>query len=311
MSRVRTPVAFFVFNRPELTARVFERIRQAQPERLFLVCDGPRASQPEDGLKVESVRQVVAQVDWPCEVECNFSDANLGCRHRVASGLNWVFERVEEAIILEDDTLPDPSFFRFCQELLARYRDDLRVMHVGGCNLAAPHMRIRESYWFTRHAWIWGWATWRRAWKHYDFMMETWEERLAVVERTFSSRWERQFWFSAWDECRRNPESANTWDFPWMFSVRAVNGLAVLPTVNLIENIGFGESATHTAACSSACRLPAAQWVQKRPTSRVAGNRFYDELLTRVYSGDALGFVADVYSHLRLFHNSWGIWRRS
>jgi hypothetical protein len=292
---ISTPVAFFVFNRPELTSRVFERIRQAQPTKLFVVCDGARQDRPEDEAKVAAVREIVSRVDWPCEVKRNYAESNMGCRQRVASGLNWVFAQVEEAIILEDDTLPDSSFFPFCQELLKRYRDDPRVMHIGGCNLAAPHMKLRESYWFTRHAWIWGWATWRRAWKLYDFEMRTWEDRLPLLERTFACRWERQYWLSSWQECRLDPKKANTWDFPWMYSVRASDGLAILPRVNLIENIGIGADATHTTDENLAGSLALPAEKVSFPLVHPSGMNiapFRDNVFTAVRGGGAMGSMA-------------------
>ena len=123
-----TPVAFLIFNRPETTARVFEAIRRVRPPKLLVVADGPRSDREGENEKCRAARSVIERVDWPCEVITNYADTNLGCRTRISSGLDWVFANVDEAIILEDDCLPDPSFFPFCEELLARYRDDDRIM---------------------------------------------------------------------------------------------------------------------------------------------------------------------------------------
>src|SRR5712692_5523584 len=144
-----TPVALIIFNRPETTARVFAEIAKARPSRLLLVADGPRLDHPEDVEKCTATRAIVEQVDWPCEVLTNFSEANLGCKMRPVSGINWVFENVEEAIILEDDCLPHPSFFPFCQELLERYRDDQRVMMIGGTNLLGEWRTGAQNYFFS------------------------------------------------------------------------------------------------------------------------------------------------------------------
>src|SRR4051812_24867462 len=138
-----------VFNRPDLTERVFQAIRAARPKRLLVVADGPRNDAERE--RCDATRAVI-KVDWDCELETNYSDANLGCKRRVGSGISWVFERCEDAIILEDDTLPSPSFFPFCQELLRRYRDDERVMCICGMNLVPePKARGPETYYFSRY----------------------------------------------------------------------------------------------------------------------------------------------------------------
>ncbi len=298
---METPVVFIVFSRPEVTAQVFARIRSARPARLHVICDGPRPHKPDDAAKVAAVRAIIDRgVDWPCHLVRDYSEHNLGCRDRIATGLNRVFEQVEEAIILEDDCLPDPSFFGFCGELLARYRHDERVLHIGGTNLAAGHIRTSDSYWFTHHAWIWGWATWRRAWRRYDFTMRTWDERRAALHASFASPWERQYWLSTWEPVRRDPVAANTWGFPWMYTVRALGGLSILPTRNLVENLGFGVDSTHTHADVARLRTPTAATGALRHPARLTVSRYRDELITRVYAGAPVGFVANLRARLRL-----------
>ncbi len=296
-----TPVVFFVFNRPEVTRQVFARIRDARPARLHVVCDGPRPTRPADAEKVAAVRAIVDQgVDWPCQLVRDYAAENLGCRDRVASGLDRVFAEVEEAIILEDDCLPDPSFFGFCSELLARYRHDERIMHIGGTNLAAGRIRTADSYWFTHHAWIWGWATWRRAWQRYDFTMRTWDERRAALAATFASAWERQYWLSTWEPVQRDLAAANTWGFPWMYSVRSAGALAILPTANLVENIGIGVDSTHMREDAARLRTPTAAAGALRHPTRVSAHPGRDELFTRVYAGDRFDLRANLRSRLRL-----------
>src|SRR5215831_13781675 len=162
------PVALFVFNRPKLTATVYERIRAARPRRLLVVADGPRPFRPEDRQLCRATRQIVSAPDWACELLTNFADENLGCGRRMSSGLDWVFQQCSEAIILEDDCVPCESFFSFCSEMLNRYREDARIMHVSGNNFQDGRTRGRGSYFFSRYTLSWGWATWRRAWSHYD-----------------------------------------------------------------------------------------------------------------------------------------------
>src|SRR3954453_1153033 len=165
---LETAVALLLFRRPEETARVFERIREARPRKLFLVADGPRPGNEEDAQGCEQARAVVERVDWPCDVVRDFADENLGLKKRIPRGLHRVFGEAPEAIILEDDCLPHPSFFRYCAELLERYRDDERVMMISGDNFQGGRRRTPDSYYFSRYVHSWGWATWRRAWQHFD-----------------------------------------------------------------------------------------------------------------------------------------------
>ena len=171
--RQDVPVALFLFNRPDATAAVFERIRGARPKTLLLIADAPRVSRPEDVQKCLAARAVVSRIDWPCEVVTNYAETNLGCRRRLSSGLDWVFQLVPEAIVLEDDCLPDPTFFRFCEVMLDRYRDEASVMHIGGNNFR-DGPSCADGYRFSRYTFTWGWATWRRAWQHYDVHMSAW-----------------------------------------------------------------------------------------------------------------------------------------
>jgi hypothetical protein len=244
-----TPVVLFLFRRPAQTQHVFEAIQQARPPRLFLIADGPRTD--DERALCEQTRAVVAKVDWPCEVTTNYSDTNLGLRTRLASGISWVFEQVEEAIFLEDDCLPNPTFFRFCAELLERYREEPRVMHISGdCFVDVPDPAT--SYYFTLYAHVWGWASWRRAWAFYDANLTRWSDlstRRKILEQC-GTRSERQFWKKTLDAVRAN--EIHTWDYQWTFSLMLHDALAINPCRNLVRNIGFGHEATHTTDIGSA-----------------------------------------------------------
>ncbi len=247
--QLKTPVAFLIFNRPDTTAQVFEAIRQARPSKLLVVADGPRTHKPDDEAKCQTARSIVEQIDWPCEIFKNYSDVNMGCRERVSSGLDWVFSNVEEAIILEDDCLPDLTFFRFCEELLAKYRFDARVMMISGDNFQfRRRKRTPYSYYFSRYAHIWGWASWRRAWNQYDVTMQMWPEIRdgAWLIDLFGNRRLVNYWRRIYENVFNG--KINTWDYQWSFSCRVQNGLVILPNSNLISNIGFYTDATHTAA---------------------------------------------------------------
>ena len=243
---LRTPVAFLIFNRPETTATVFAAIAKARPATLLVVADGPRASRHGEEELCAATRAVIDRVDWPCRVLTNFSDDNLGCRRRVSSGIDWVFSLVEEAIFLEDDCLPDPTFFPFCEQMLERYRDDPRVMHIGGTNFQGAARVSEESYYFSRHVHVWGWASWRRAWRHYDVGMSawTWARATGRVADILTTPLERRAFTPLFDRVARG--EIDTWDTQWTLACRVQNGLSIVPSRNLVSNIGFGGGATHT-----------------------------------------------------------------
>jgi hypothetical protein len=251
---LRTAVAFFIFKRPATTLRVFDAIAQARPPRLFVIADGPRTA--EDIAQCNAARAIVEQIDWPCEVKTNYAEANMGLKRRFDSGLRWLFDQVEEAIILEDDCLPDPSFFRFCEELLERYRDDERIMHISGDNFLYGKSPRTVSYYFSRYPHIWGWATWRRAWRYYDTEMTAWIGAVDknVFLRQFDDPRERLFWRETWDKVCTGV--INTWDYQWTFACLSRAGLCINPSHNLVANIGFGAGATHTVGTADHVENP-------------------------------------------------------
>jgi hypothetical protein len=220
--RFSTPILLTAFNRPDNAARVFDEIRKIRPKQLFWAVDGPRKDRPGEDALCKKTQDIIKRVDWECEVKTLFRTENLGCGYAVAKAIDWFFENVEEGIIFEDDDLPDPTFFRFCQELLEYYRDDRRIMHISGDNFQHGKKRGDASYYFSRYTHIWGWATWRRAWKYYDYK---------YISRT-------------------------TYDKAWLRSVHDQKGLAVLPNVNLVSNIGYGGDSTHTSGDSPFSDMP-------------------------------------------------------
>ena len=246
-----TPVILLIFNRPETTARVFAVIRAARPARLFVIADGPRPDRPDDAQRCAAARAITEQVDWPCMVVRDYAPTNLGLAKRVASGINAVFAEVEEAIILEDDCLPDASFFRFCSELLAYYRDDRRVMAIAGDNFQRRRQRELGSYYFSRYNHCWGWATWRRAWAHYDHTMRLWPTLRdgGWLDDIFDTRRAARFWATLFQAVYQG--RVNSWAFRWTLACWAQSGLTILPQRNLVTNIGFGQDATNTSIALS------------------------------------------------------------
>jgi len=240
------PVALFLFNRPDLTQQIFAAIRAARPSRLLLVGDGPRSSRPAEKAACDAARAIAQAVDWKCEVLTDFSEVNLGCKRRISSGLDWVFRTCEEAIILEDDCLPSPSFFPYCRELLDRYRNDARVSLIGGTNLLPGPGTA--SYSFSRYGSIWGWASWRRAWRDYDVDMKSWPafRDAGLLRAAFPDPAECRYWTAMFDGMYA--KSIDTWDYQWFFTRLSQSGLSVVPRVNLVSNLGFRGDATHTGA---------------------------------------------------------------
>lgn len=237
-------VAFIIHARPDVTERVFAEIRNAQPDRLFVIADGPKTE--EQAEKCKQARAITEKIDWPCEVHRNYSETNLGCRERVSSGITWVFGQVEDAIILEDDCLPHPSFFIFVQILLEKYRDDERILQIGGVNHIGFKPKDGASYFFARYNHIWGWATWRRAWGLYDARMNAWPEykKSNALSKVCHCRSEVSYWEQIFDALYER--KIDSWAFVWTFTCWKNDGLAVHPSVNLVSNIGFGKEATHT-----------------------------------------------------------------
>jgi hypothetical protein len=243
---MQTPIVFTVFNRPEVASRVFRAIAMARPAKLYVIADGARADRPGEFEKCLAARKVIDQIDWDCEVVKDFSDVNLGPKVRLSSGINRVFQREEAAIILEHDCLPHSSFFPFCEELLHKYRDDPRVMHICANNFLFDRISLRDSYCFSRMSHTWGFATWRRAWQLYDVEMKAWpeiRESPLLLETLMGDRVCAAYFTEVFD--RTFTGEINTWDYQWLLTCWRYRGLAILPKNTLVSNIGFGEEALY------------------------------------------------------------------
>jgi hypothetical protein len=249
---MKVPVLLLVFNRPDNTFRVFEEIKKQRPERLFIAADGPRKDKAGEAELCNQVRSIAALVDWPCDLKTLFRDQNIGCKTAVSSAINWFFDHVEEGIVFEDDCLPDASFFTFCEAMLDRYRDDERVMHISGNNFQFGIQRGDGSYYFSKYAHCWGWATWKRAWKKFDVNMEKYPvlKEMGYFDKLFTSEKEAAFWREKFDKVY-SKEVDTVWDYQWSFAVWSNYGLSILPNCNLVTNIGFGADSTHTTSESN------------------------------------------------------------
>lgn len=247
-----TPIVLIIFNRPEHTRRVFEAISQIKPQKLFVISDGPRTSRPNDKRKVAECRSIVSGIDWECEVEYKISDINLGCKTNVSSGLDWVFSKVDDAIILEDDCLPSANFYQFCHELLERYRDDLSVGSICGTNLdSKTTMNLEHSYYYSYFPAVWGWATWKRVWENYEvdlgkFTNKSIRSTLGSLPLSAASK---RFWAGKFKAVRSG--KVDTWDYQLVFAHWRLGLRSIISKQNSISNIGFGPDATHTLNSNS------------------------------------------------------------
>ena len=255
-STFETPILFIVFSRPDLTQTVLESIRRIAPKRLYVAADGPRNS--DEQIHCERTWDVIRSVDWDCEVKTLFRDENLGCKLAVSTAIGWFFQNEEEGIILEDDCLPNPSFYRFCSTLLGQYRNDERIMAISGDCFVPPQLVRGHSYRFSAYPHIWGWATWARAWATYDVSMQQWPtlRDTAWLENHLGSVNAAHYWRDRFDEVRER--KIDTWDYQWVFAIWVNSGLTVIPNTNLVTNIGFDQRATHTKAQPSESLTPRA-----------------------------------------------------
>lgn len=279
------PVLLLIYNRPHLTARVFEAIRAARPTRLYVAADGPRGERAGEAERCAEARRVATAVDWPCEVRLRFLEQNLGCRRAVGEAITWFFQWEPEGIILEDDCLPDASFFPFCAELLARYRQEPRVMCITGNNFQRDMGDWPYSYYFSIYNHCWGWASWRRAWELFDAQLNTFQARQARRRLRqlsgvpgFASYFSRQLTEVA-------AGRLDSWAYAWTWSCWYRGGLTCTPRVNLVSNIGFGDDATHTRARVEGDEFPVRRRIEfplchPATLTAVAG---FDDFVSRNY----------------------------
>jgi len=243
------PVLLTIFNRPDKTKAVMENLRQIKPKRLFVAADGPRPDIPQDIEGCRLARQEATSVDWDCQIETRFLDANEGCDPAIAGAIDWFFRQVEYGVILEDDCLVHPSFFALCGELLARYGDDQRVMQIASISPYAPREHPYDYHFSRAFRCHGGWCTWRRAWTHYtaDFKSYGDAEALAILQAYHRDYAKCTWLYRKLLEFNRGALYYwQHWDFQWNMACYAQNGLCIFPEKNLMSNIGFGADSTHT-----------------------------------------------------------------
>ncbi len=295
---LETPVLFLIFNRPEPTRQVFERIRAAKPQKLFVAADGPRPHKPDDARKCAETREIIKLVDWDCEVKVLFREENYGCQKAVSGAISWFFEHVEEGIIIEDDCLPALAFFDFCERLLAKYRHDTRVMQICGNKFLSQRYGDGD-YFFSLIPHIWGWATWRRAWQLADIPMKTWPAFRdgGYLKEQFADQRYRQRWKGYFEDTYQ--KKIDSWGWPWTYTVISNHGLSICPNENLVSNIGFGQDATHTIDSNDLANVPAQEVkLDKDPTFVFPAPGLIPPLMEHLY------FVWDPPFHRRVINRT-------
>jgi hypothetical protein len=241
-----TPVLVIVFNRPDKARSLMAALEQVKPTRLYVSADGPRPQMATDRSLCAETRAIIQSPSWPCEVITHFSDKNLGVDPAVESAITWFFTQVDSGIILEDDCIPHPDFFRFSGELLERHRDDERVMIISGNNFQNGIRRGNASYYFSRYSNTWGWATWKRAWKLYDTSLSDLAafEKSGKIQSIRPQADEQKHWLRYFRKLRSGTRTP--WDAKWLFTIWNHDGMVAVPNINMVKNIGFGSDSTHT-----------------------------------------------------------------
>ena len=301
--RLNTPVLFLIFNRPDTTRLVFDRIRTARPAKLYVAADGPRENVPRDISLCQGSRDVLKTVDWDCEIHTLFKDKNHGCKIAVSTAITWFFEVEQEGIILEDDCLPDPTFFRFCSELLDYYRNDEKVMMISGTNELGTWKDDRQSYHFSTDG-VWGWASWRRAWARFDLTMRRWEDpnTQMVLKSTLQDKRLYRNNVRAFNRVFKG--RVDTWAYPWRLARLVVSGLTATPSRNLVSNIGFRSDGTHTLRKDAAvAALP--HYVMEFPLKHCSSIELDHEYVKRAFELSYAPIGRRIKNRLRKLFRRW------
>ncbi|MBL7825001.1 MAG: hypothetical protein JNJ57_00105 [Saprospiraceae bacterium] len=247
---MQTPVLLLFFNRPDQAGAVLDRVREARPARVYVHVDGPRPNKDDEVAQVEKCRSLVQSIDWPCEIFTLFRTENKGLRHGVYDALNWFFTAEPEGIILEDDCIPDHSFFQFCETLLKEYRFDNKIMHIAGSNVAERFVKhLPQSVIFSKFSLVWGWASWRRAWQQMTLEFEGLESFVSEekIKGFIRNPMAQTYMLDKFETTKQGKN--NSWAYAWFYSILKNEGLCIVPARNLIQNTGVGtETATNTKA---------------------------------------------------------------
>lgn len=244
-SLFNTPILLLIFNRPDYVKKQLQHLRKLSPKALYIAADGPRIGNKTDAIDCRNAREMLSLIDWECEIKTHFVQENLGCRLAVSTAIDWFFKYVVQGIIVEDDCIADLSFFTYCQEMLEKYKDNTKIMHISGFN-PLMHATFSTSFSYSIYPFCWGWATWRRAWNTYDVKMSDWSTKRKeyFLESVFNENSAIVYWKKLFDKMYK--DKIDTWDYQWVYAILKEKGLCIFPKNNLVSNIGFDKRATHT-----------------------------------------------------------------
>ena len=277
------PVLLIFFNRPEKARRIIESLRLIKPSKIFIACDGARHGNTNDRVNCLKTRELVDTIDWSCEVKKLFQESNLGCGKGPYTAISWFFSHVKEGIILEDDSLPGDSFFNFTSEMLDKYRDDKRVMHITGNNFQFGRKRNDDSYYFSKIPHGAGFATWKRAWELMDLKLTIWPQLRDEnwLYDVCNSKKEYEMWYNIFEECYQGKQD-DAYDYQWTFCCFFNNGLSINPNVNLVSNIGWDSEGTHTVYNSIFANIPIGELpLETNHPKAVVVNKKFDNITLR------------------------------
>lgn len=308
--QVQHPVVMTVFKRYDCTKQVFEQVKKVKPKKLYVIADGPRNE--EEKVKCEKVRKIFSDIDWDCELITRFLDENYGCAKNSYTGYKWVFSQEEAAIVLEDDCVPNLSFFKFCDEMLDKYKDDERIYQICGSNINGQYSQDNKSYFFHRFGSVWGWASWKRVWDQYDFEMKKWEEP------GFQSKLRRNIPFRHFVQKALNydyyHENANTskvsvWTAQYEFIWISQSGYCITPAANLINNIGDGEDSAHMRKKDKLCNRKTyeMEFPLSHPKILLCDVKFDDIVFNKICYGTYFNRVRSMIKYLLVFKHKYKI----
>lgn len=293
---LKTPILLIIWKRPELTRKVINAVKAVNPAKLYVACDGARENRLDEFDLVLKTKDVVEQtVDWPCEVHYRYSDYNQGCAYGVSNAISWFFEHEEEGIILEDDCVPHSLFFDYCGVMLERYRNNPKVMHIGGVSYHSISKISLGDYYYSRYGHIWGWATWRRAWRLFELQIVDDTDQINDTIKIFSTTRQKKYWFQIFTQQRDTP--IDTWDYSWQYTILKNKGYCIYPSYTMVDNIGFGIDATHTPSAPKI--MPKSNYNPKfnqafraNPIQLRLINNYYDYInFLRAFKGKDINFA--------------------
>jgi hypothetical protein len=244
--QMNIPTLLLVFNRPHETQILIKRLSHFKPKKIYIFSDGPRDNYKLDIDKCNKVKKIIEGISWKCEIKKNYLKKNLGCKKAVSKGISWLFKYEEKGIILEDDCIPSRDFFDFCRLSLKKFRNDNKIGSITGNNFLNNRIKIKNSYYFSKYAHCWGWATWRNRWKLYDIEIGFWNDwkKTKYFENLFNTEIEKNYWLKIFNNVKEN--KIDSWAYPWNLCLWYHGKLVVIPKFNLVKNIWYGKNATRT-----------------------------------------------------------------